>query len=278
MHDLVSRGADLFNINGKCGEPKQWLIIPFTSFNFLFSQNCSDNEDDIEEEMESNAFGEGAVLNDFDRQDDSLIKMEDIMTMDIRESSMEENDGLQHPEMEYLDPKDSITKEDENSLLKTAIQLEPERHEISHPLQITAGSTSCPNYVKAVMLMITSNMRVLRLTRTQEIQLEILSEGNHKEPNAALDAWLVIHGKRRPQFDIEVLVKTFPGVKKYLKDYQGTAAEGNDENPADNADLHGDGEDAVSECDSDNKQEDGVDSTVDCDDKDDDDDDDDNYW
>ena len=233
----------------------------------MFSQNCSDNEEDIEEEMES--FGEGAVFNDFDRNDNTLIKMDQIITMNITESSLEEND--QNPEMEYLDPRDAITKEDENSLLKTAIQLEPDRHEISNPLQITAGSTSSPTYVKSVMLMVRSNMRVLSLTRAQEIQLQMLADNNHKEANAALDAWLLINGKTRPEFDVKVLVTTFPGIKSYLKEYKSTTEESDDET-SDFGDLHGDGGDDedsgdVSDYDSDDNQEDNVESRASCDDK-----------
>ena len=215
-------------------------------------------------------FGEGAVFNDFDRNENTLIKMDDIITMDITESSREENDVAQNPEMEYLDPRDAITKEDENSLLKTAIQLEPGRHEISHPLQITSGSTSSPTYVKSVMLMVRSSMRVLRLTRAQEIQLQMLADDNHKEANAALDAWLLTNGKTRPEFDVQVLVTTFPGMKKYLKDYKGTAAESNDES-SDFGDFHGDDEDSgdVSDYESDEIEEDNVDSRASCDDKDD---------
>ena len=232
----------------------------------MFSPNCSDNEEDIEEEMES--FGEGSVFNDFDRNDNTLIKMDQIITMNITESSLEEND--QNPEMEYLDPRDAITKEDENSLLKTAIQLEPDRHEISNPLQITAGSTSSPTYVKSVMLMVRSNMRVLSLTRAQEIQLQMLADNNHKEANAALDAWLLINGKTRPEFDVKVLVTTFPGIKSYLKEYKGTTEESDDET-SDFGDLHGDGDDEdsgdVSDYDSDDNQEDNVNSRASCDDK-----------
>ena len=167
---------------------------------------CSDDEEMETDEME---FGDGSIFNDFDRPNDSLIPIDDITNLG---TEIEESQDL----AEY-DPLQAITKEDEQSLLKTAVELEPHHHEINHKLQIVQGPTSSDAYLKSVMLMIVSNLRVLHLSPSQEMNLKVLTEGKSPEPNAALDAWILLKGLRRPEFDVKLLLDRYPGIKLHIK-------------------------------------------------------------
>lgn len=152
-------------------------------------------------------FGDGSVYNDFDRHHDSLIPMKDIINLD---TEIEESQDLEY------DPLQAITKEDEQSLLKAAVELEPHHHEINHQLQIVQGPTSSASYLKSVMLMIASNLRVLHLNPFQEMHLQLLADTKSPEPNAALDAWILLNGRRRAEFDASLLLASYPGMKRHI--------------------------------------------------------------
>ena len=205
-----------------------------STFIDIFLELCSDDEEEMEaDEIE---FGDGSIFNDFDRPNDSLIPIHDITNL-VTEVEEESQDLAEY------DPLQAITKEDEQALLKTAVELEPHHHEINHKLQINQGPTSSDPYLKSVMLMIISDLRVLHLTPSQEMNLRVLAERKSPEPNAALDAWILLNGLRRTEFNVKILLDRYPGLKLHIKcneDEIDGDEKDNEEDVSDNEDENSD--------------------------------------
>lgn len=113
-------------------------------------------------------------------------------------------------------PLENITKEDMAGAIALAARLEPETYEIHHHLQVTSGTTDDPGYLKAVMLLVSCQLRILHLTHLQKLNLERMYQEKSQLPNTALDAWIILKGECRPQFPLSKLLDTYPGLKKDL--------------------------------------------------------------
>lgn len=177
-------------------------------------------------------YGEGAIYNDFSDRTLQLLSSEDIREMELSSQTCSQSRST------AFDPYDNFTKEDRYEAVKAASEIDPDYYSIDHRLQITTGPTSSQDYLKSVMLMIASNLRILQLTHAQEMHLQVLADRKSPEPNAALDAWILLHGKRRKEFDVNLLIFTYPGMKKYI----GQNEHSIEDNRADNGDEDGSGD------------------------------------
>ena len=161
----------------------------------------SDNEESaiLQDDQE---YGEGAIYNDFSDRTLQLLSSEDIREMELSSQTCSQSRSI------VFDPYDNFTKEDKYEAVKAASEIDPDYYSIDHRLQITTGPTSSQDYLRSVMLMVASNLRILQLTQAQEMHLQVLADRESPEPNAALDAWILLHAKRRKEFDVNFQSKS----------------------------------------------------------------------
>jgi len=113
-----------------------------------------------------------------------------------------------------FDPLHNVTKEDMAGAIALAAELEPETYGIDHKFQITSGPNDDPEYLRAVMLLISCKLRAIDLTSLQERNLQRLQQQKYQQPNSVLDAWMLLRGKYRRQFGLSKLIDRYPGLRK----------------------------------------------------------------
>lgn len=171
----------------------------------------SDEEDCTIDETDE--FGEGAIYNEFSSEKTKdLLTTKQISEMELH-PSQNQSESL---ESSQYDPYACFTREDEGEALRIAETIDPELYKINHRLQITTGSTKNADYIKAVMLLVTCRLRILSLNFYQELAMTKLHEDGYDQPNSAYDAWLLVNGFRREQFDVQEMLKIYPGVERDL--------------------------------------------------------------
>ena len=125
---------------------------------------------------EDNCFGEGAVFSDFCANKEPLVSTEVIENLDLTSTPVEET----YYGNDTFKLLDNITRENLTGAVVLAARTEAQTYSINHNLSITSGCTDDENYLKAVMLLILCRLRILKLTKFQELNLERLEqEGAH---------------------------------------------------------------------------------------------------
>ncbi|XP_065066524.1 uncharacterized protein LOC135692361 [Rhopilema esculentum] len=163
---------------------------------------------------------EGAIFNDFNEgQSSRMINIEEIEKLQFSQSIIIANDEAtaEHPQgavpTEIIDQV-ILDDEDEN----------PNWVREESRCFVTFGPINVFSYHKAVFLLITSkpNWDLLDATDEDLERFQRRRRLSWKKPDSMYDAWLLIEGTPRPEFDIKLFSETFPRWEELLREtYRG---------------------------------------------------------
>ena len=173
----------------------------------LFSDNDSDSESD------GNNSDEGAKYNDFDRKEHSLLDIDEISEYNFSQevfqrgiSSITEEAAIELVPEDMMD--DTFLARDEEH---------PELWQRHHDLLIYDGDINRRRYHECVLLLSVGRYKRAGYCEEGLIRFRIRERNHWEGVDSLYDAWLLLEGRQRKEFNYELFMLRFPGWEDHIQ-------------------------------------------------------------
>ena len=167
----------------------------------------SDNDEDEDMELDGNNSDEGALHNDFDRDDSvQLMSINEIATYEFSQDKLKSTvDKAEESTRLSVVPKKVL-----DELFLNMDHLEPKRWWNPHGMFQSYGDPKSAEYHKHTMLIAAGCWKQMGFSKRDLMHFKLRYENKWSGSDTFYDAWLINEGLRCTEFDYNLLIERYP--------------------------------------------------------------------
>ena len=174
----------------------------------------SDNDDD-DSDSDGNNFDEGSKYNEYDKADDNLFNIHEISGFNFSQESFQCEIASTTEEVSF-----SVIPDE---MLDTSFLLHDESHpelwQRDNKHLIYDGDTNSRDYHEAVLLLAAGRYQRADYCENNLRRFQIKGRKHWSGVDSLYDAWFILEGKTRKEFNYELFLLRFPGWEDHIQLY-----------------------------------------------------------
>ena len=174
---------------------------------------CPDNDDDSD--SDGNNSDEGSKYNEYDKANDNLFNINEISGFNFSQESFQREIESTNEEVNF-----SVVPDE---MLDTSFLLHDEPHpelwQRDNKHLTYDGDTNSRDYHEAVLLLAASRYKRAGYCENDLRRFQIRKRNNWSGVDSLYDAWLILEGKTRKEFNYELFLLRFPGGEDHIQLY-----------------------------------------------------------
>ena len=166
----------------------------------------SDNDENEDIELDGNNSDEGALYNDFDRDDSvQLMSVDDIATYEFSQDKLKSTvDKTEEYTRLSVVPKKVL-----DELFLNMDDLEPKRWWNPHGMFQGYGDPNSAEYHEHTMLIAAGRWKQMGFSKRDLMRFKLRYENKWSGSDTFYDAWLINEGLRRTEFDYNLFIERY---------------------------------------------------------------------
>ena len=177
----------------------------------------SDNDEDEDMELDGNNSDEGALYNDFDRDDSiQLMSVDEIATYEFSQDKLKSTvDKAEESTRLSVVPKKVL-----DELFLNMDDLEPKRWWNPHGMFQGYGDPNSAEYHEHTMLIAAGRWKQMLFSQRDLMRFKLRYENKWSGSDTFCDAWLINEGLRRTEFDYNLFIERYPAWKAWCETHK----------------------------------------------------------
>ena len=177
----------------------------------------SDNDEDEDMELDGNNSDEGALYNDFDRDDSvKLMSVDEIATYEFSQDKLSSTvDKAEESTRLSVVPKKVL-----DELFLNMDNLEPKRWWNPHGMFQGYGDPNSAEYHEHTMLIAGGRWKQMGFSKRDLMHFKLCYENKWSGSDTFYDAWLINEGLRPTEFDYNLFIERYPEWEEWCETHK----------------------------------------------------------